>query len=179
MNRELEFKLLDLDLDYYKSLILSKGAKLIAHEIQTNTIIDSSLFPLIEKNSYLRIREVKDLLNNVEKKELTFKKKIDNNLVRENLEYTIEFDNLDNLLKILENLKLNKFITGKKERYSYKYKDVRLDFDTWDKNTYPYPYIEIEGKNEEVIFDLLEEIGIDKKHISLKSIAELQDDLKS
>ena len=179
MERELEFKLLGLDFEKYKKLIEEKGGVLIAHEFQTNTVIDSNEFELIDDNCYLRIREVEDILNNSKKKELTFKKKINNELARENLEYTIEFNNRENLINIFKNLKLDKFITGTKERYSYKYKNLRLDFDIWDKNTYPYPYIEVEALNEKDMYEFLKDFGIDKKHISLKSITELQNDLKS
>lgn len=100
-------------------------------------------------------------------------------MARENLEYTIEFNNRENLINIFKNLKLDKFITGTKERYSYKYNNLRLDFDIWDKNTYPYPYIEVEALNEKDMYEFLKDFGIDKKHISLKSITELQNDLKS
>ncbi len=179
MERELEFKLLGLDFKKYRKLVEDKGGVLIAHEFQKNTVINSEKLNLIDDNCYLRIREVEDILNKTDKKELTFKKKVKNELVRENLEYTIEFDNKENLINILENLKLDKFITGTKERYSYRYKNLRLDFDIWDKDTYPYPYIEVEALNEKDMYEFLKDFEIDKKHISLKSITELQNDLKS
>ncbi|QQK07705.1 class IV adenylate cyclase [Miniphocaeibacter halophilus] len=178
MERELEFKLLGLDFNYYEELLKEKGATLIAHEFQTNTVIDSTNFPLIDEDCYLRIRETKNLLNNLSKNELTFKKKIRNQYARENLEYTIEFDNKENLIEILKNLKLDKYIVGTKERTSYKYKNLRIDFDIWDKDTYPYPYIEIEANTNEELYELLNELNIDKKHISLKSITQLQEELR-
>lgn len=179
MEKELEFKLLGLDFKKYKAIVEKKGAELIAHELQKNTVIDSSVFPLIDKNCYLRIREVKDLINNENDIEFTFKKKIENKLARENLEYTTNISNSENLIEILKNLKFDKYIVGFKERWSYKYRDLRLDFDKWDEDTYPYPYIEIEAKNEEDLYEFLKEFNIDKEHISLKSIKDLQIDLKS
>ncbi|WP_164995808.1 class IV adenylate cyclase [Miniphocaeibacter massiliensis] len=179
MERELEFKLLGLDLDYYKNLLEEKGAKLIAHEKQINTVVSSESFPLIDEDCYLRIREVKDLLNSDNKIEFTFKKKVKNELVRENYEYTTEVSSKEGLINILRNLKFNKYITGTKERASYNYKNLRLDFDTWDKDTYPYPYIEIESSNEKDIYDFLKEFNISKNHISLKSITDLKNELKS
>lgn len=68
MERELEFKLLGLDFEKYKKLIEEKGGVLIAHEFQTNTVIDSNEFELIDDNCYLRIREVEDILNNSKKR---------------------------------------------------------------------------------------------------------------
>ncbi len=179
MERELEFKLLDLNLEKLKEKIIIKGAELIAHEKQINTVIDSSKFPLIEKDSYLRIREIKDLYNNSETTEFTFKRKVKNKKARENYEYTTEVSSKENLIKILENLQLDKQLVGTKERCSYKYKNLRLDFDYWDKKTYPYPYIEVEALNEEELYGFLEEFEINKSHISLKSITDLQNGLKS
>jgi len=178
VERELEFKLLGLNFNYYEKLLQNKGATLIAHEFQTNTVIDSTIFPLIDTDCYLRIREIKNLLDNSKKKELTFKKKVNNEYARENLEYTIEFDNKKNLIKILENLKLDKYIVGTKERTSYRYKNLRIDFDKWDKDTYPFPYIEVEASTNEELYELLDELNISKEHISLKSITQLQNELR-
>lgn len=179
MERELEFKILGLDFELLRSLVVEKGGVLISHEQQKNTVVDSKEFPLIDDDCYLRIREIKDILNNSENIEFTFKKKIKNEVARENLEYTTNIDNVDNLIEILKNLKFNEYIIGYKERYSYEFKNLRLDFDRWDKETYPYPYLEIEAEKEEDLYEFLKEFNIDKKHVSLKSITDLKDDLKS
>jgi len=178
LERELEVKVLEKDIENLRLYAIEKGAKLIAHEKQKNIVINSNEFNLIEKGSYLRIREVEDLINKKEYREFTFKKKISSDGVKENLEYTVNFDDTENLINILKNLKLDNFIEGYKERYSYEFLNGRLDFDYWDKDTYPYPYLEIEIKNEKDLKDIVEKLNINKDTITTKSIKELQDSLK-
>ena len=178
MERELEVKVLEKDIEKLRIYAISKGANLIAHEKQKNIIINSNDFELIEKGSYLRIREVEDLINKKHHREFTFKKKISSEGIKENLEYTINFDSTENLINILKNLKLDKFIEGYKERYSYQFLNGRLDFDYWDEKTYPYPYLEIEIENEEDLEFIVQELNIDKNLITTKSIKELQDEIK-
>lgn len=179
MERELEVKVLVDDIEKLRKYACLKGARLIGHENQNNIVINSSEFPLIEDGSYLRIREIEDLLTKENRSEFTFKKKIKSEGIKENLEYTINFDDTKNLLSILKNIKLDKFIVGQKERYSYSFLCGRLDFDYWDKNTYPKPYLEIEVKNEEDLEDIIKSLDIDKKQITTKSIKELQDEIKN
>ena len=127
MEQELEVKILNEDIEKIKERAISLGAVEIAHEKQINTVIDSSSFDLIEKDSYLRIRELQDLNQNISKNQLTFKKKIQNKSVRENHEYTVEFDDVSMMKEILKNLKLDRMSTGYKERYSYSFMGARLE----------------------------------------------------
>ena len=51
---------------------------------------------------------------------------------------------------------------------------ARLDFDRWDEDFYPYPYLEIEVKNEEHLTQIINKLGIRKDQISTESISELR-----
>lgn len=75
MDREIEVKVLNIDLGEMERKLEDLGAKLIAKEYQKNIILDTK-DRYIEKelNSYLRIREMKNLLNNETTTELTLKK---------------------------------------------------------------------------------------------------------
>ncbi|MCI5972826.1 MAG: adenylate cyclase, partial [Anaerococcus sp.] len=64
-----------------------------------------------------------------------------------------------------------------KERISYRYKNQRFDIDIWDKETYPEPYMEIEFSNQSKIDEIIDDLGIDRKNVTNKSITELREDL--
>ena len=67
--------------------------------------------------------------------------------------------------------------SGEKERISYRYKNQRFDIDIWDKDTYPEPYMEIEFSNQSKIDEIIDDLGIDRKNVTNKSITELREDL--
>ena len=81
MERELEVKVLGIDLDEMEKRIVSLGGKLIAKEKQTNTLIDSRDRPIKAYiDAYLRIRETKDLIGHEENIVFTLKKSIDKSI---------------------------------------------------------------------------------------------------
>ena len=178
MVKEIEVKVLNVDLDEMEKRLIEIGAKLISREYQINIIFDSK-DNYIENNlnSYLRIRETKDLLNHEIKVDLTLKKNIGKEGARENLEITTEIDNKESMIYILKNLKYEIKEKGYKNRTSYIYKNIRFDLDKWDKNTYPYPYMEIEVEKKEDLEKAINLLKIDKNNISTKSIIELKEEL--
>ena len=179
MERELEVKLLGLDVKKFENLLIERKAELIAREYQKNITINSSTHPIDNKNmGYLRIRHTKDLLHSKEKFYFTFKEQITNKGIRENLEHTIEFDSEEELLNILRCMGYDIYDTGYKNRTSYLYENARFDIDVWDENTYPYPYIEVEVESREALEKILSELKVDNKAISTMSIADLKKSLK-
>ena len=175
MEREIEVKLLGLDNELIEERLKSLGAELIADEEQENIRINSSHHPIdSKKGGYLRIRKTKDLINKKEIIYLTFKKHISDKSARENIEYTSVIDNPDDLINIFKSLDYDIYDTGYKKRKSYLYKKMRFDFDSWDKNTYPDPFIEVEFENKEEFYKILDELKVDKSAISTLSIAELK-----
>lgn len=178
MVKELEVKVLNIDLDKIEEKIIGLKGQLIANELQTNTLIDSRDNPIKNKlDAYLRIRESKNLMENKEDTVLTLKKNIKNKDLRENIELNTEIKDKETMLKILESLGFDKIEVGHKKRRSYKLKEARIDLDTWDKATYPHPYMEIEVKDVDHLNQLIELLEIPKENISNKSIVELRQDL--
>lgn len=177
--RELEVKILNIDLNQMEEKIKKLGGKLIAKEVQVNTLIDSK-DKYIEKNldSYLRIRETRSILEDSIKYTLTMKKNVEREAIRENIETNIDISDREAMIKLLENLGYFVYQEGYKERTSYMLEGARLDLDTWDKDTYPYPYMEIEVKNEEDLEHMINKLSISKENISTKSILELRNELK-
>ncbi|RVU54818.1 class IV adenylate cyclase [Anaerosphaera multitolerans] len=179
MEREIEVKLLGLDVKEVEGKLIDLGAKLVAREYQENITIDSSINPISDNTQgYLRIRHTKDLIDGEEYLYLTFKEQITNREVRENIEHTTEISNKEETLNIFRLLGYNIYDTGYKNRVSYIYKNARFDIDFWDENTYPYPFIEIEVENKEELYKLLKELEISENTVSTLSIAQLKKSLK-
>lgn len=178
--RELEVKILNIDLNQMEEKIKKLGGKLIAKEVQVNTLIDSK-DKYIEKNldSYLRIRETKSILEDNIKYTLTMKKNVEREAIRENIETNIDISDREAMIKLLENLGYFVYQEGYKERTSYILEGARLDLDTWDKDTYPYPYMEIEVKNQDDLEQMINKLSISKENISTKSILELRKELNT
>lgn len=179
MERELEVKVLGMDLDRLEKKIIALGGELIGKEIQENILIDSKARPIKSYlDGYLRIRETKDLLKDEKRINFTLKKNMDLKGIRDNIEINAGIKDKNKLLKILEELGFDKIERGYKERKSYRLKAGRIDFDKWDERTYPYPYVEIEVDSRKHLNDIISLLEIPQENISTKSIVELRKELK-
>lgn len=180
MGKEIEVKVLNIDLDEVEKKLKDIGAKLIAEEYQINTVLDSKdEYIQKELDSYLRIRETKNSLTGEDNIKLTLKKNIGNGKTRQNIETTTEIEDKESMIAILKDLKYEVVEEGHKERISYIYDNIRFDLDKWDKETYPHPYMEIEVEEEEDLEKAINLLNIDRTHISTKSIVELKEEKTS
>lgn len=179
MERELEVKVLGLDLDALEKKILSLGGKLIAKELQVNTLIDSKNRPIKSYlDGYLRIRETTDLLTDKVNVNLTLKKNINLESIRDNVELNANVEDKDAVLEILKDLGFDDIEVGNKERKSYELNGARFDFDKWDEKTYPFPYMEIEVSSIKHLNEVMTLLEIPQENISTKSIVDLKNELK-
>lgn len=171
MQREIEVKVLNIDVDEIQRILIEKGAEKISTEYQTNYTYVPKSGEL--KNGYLRIRE-RIVDGEKAPTEITFKENAPTNKgVRVNDEYTSEISSATNMAKILQELGVVEQHKGKKERISYLYRDQRFDIDIWDRSTYPKPYMEIEFTNVDLMDEIIEDLGIDKSNVTSDSINEL------
>jgi len=175
---EIEVKVLNVNLDEMEEKLKRIGARLVSEEYQINTIIDRA-DKFIEKrlNSYLRIRETRNLITGKKEIELTLKKNISKGKSRQNIEITTRIDNKEAMLEILKYLQYEAVKEGYKNRKTYIYDDIRFDLDRWDKDTYPYEYMEIEVKKEEDLDKAIDLLDISRENIYTKSIMELREEL--
>jgi adenylate cyclase class 2 len=179
MEKELEVKILNVDLNEVERKVIDQGGTLISDEEQENILIDSTKNPIKSyADAYLRIRETKDRLNSKTDLTLTLKKNIKNDDLRENLELNVKIGSKETMLALFRELGFDKINIGYKKRKVYEFMDAQIFFDIWDEETYPYPYIEIEVDEENKLYEILDLLDIDRNSISLKSIAELQNELK-
>ena len=115
MEREIEVKVLNMDLDQMEEKIQSLGGELISKEMQINTLIDSSKAPIKSfLDAYLRIRESKDLIKNEDTTTLTLKKNSKNKSVRDNTEINISIGDKDEMLLLLKELGYDNIEVGYK-----------------------------------------------------------------
>ncbi|MCF6463564.1 class IV adenylate cyclase [Clostridium sp. Cult1] len=178
MTKEIEIKVLNIDLDDMERKLKELGAKLISKEYQKNIILDSKdRYIERELNSYLRIRETKNLLTNETIINLTLKKNVSRDGARKNIEITTRIDDIGSMISILKDLKYEIMEEGYKERRSYLYEKIRFDLDKWDKETYPFPYMEIEVEKEEDLNKAIYLLNINRNNITTKSIMELKEEL--
>ena len=173
--KELEVKVLNVNLDEMESKLRFLGATLIEKELQVNTLIDSKEnFIQNGLDSYLRIREARSILNNNIKLTLTMKKNINREGIRENIEINTDISDKNAMLEVLKSLGYYVIQEGFKERTSYVLNNIRFDLDKWDDSTYPEPYMEIEVNYEDELEGIIEQLDIPKENISTKSIVELR-----
>lgn len=175
MQREIEVKVLGIKVDEAIKKLESLGAEKIGEELQKNYTFGPN-YEEDFKTGYLRIRETyKD--SKREKIELTFKEMQNDEDVRINNEFTTHIDSVSMMITILKKIGIKLKYEGSKERISYRYKGQRFDIDTWDKKTYPEPYMEIEFTNQTKIEDILDELNIDREKVTTKSISDLISEL--
>lgn len=175
MQKELEVKILNVEVDKIRKKLEDIGAKFIREEKQINYTFKSQKIN-IEKGSYLRIRTT--IIENKKENELTYKKKSYSKQMRAYDEYTTKISNVKNTIEILKNLGYEIEYKGYKKRIIYKINTTEFDIDIWDKDTYPYPYMEIEVENENDLSKLIKKLNIKKEDISTLSISQLREKLK-
>lgn len=172
MEREIEVKVLHVDLDDMEVKLVDLGGEKIGEEHQTNYLIDSAAHPIPAGLGYLRIRRIeKDGGENVQ---CTFKEKKSDEGVRAYDEHTVIIDDAREMCAIFDLLGYGLVEEAKKHRISYAFKQCRIDLDRWDPESFPEPYMEIEGPNKVAIDEVIAALSIAREQVSTKSIAELK-----
>lgn len=175
MGKELEVKVLNIDKEEIEDKLKKLGAELIKREYQVNTIFDTDERKIKQQqNGYLRIRESRDLINEEKRYIFTLKKNISKNSLRENIEIETEVQDNKALESILSHLDVKVIHRGTKERTSYKYENIIFEIDTWDKDTYPNPYLEIEVEKEEELNKAIDLLDLNREDVTSKSIDDLR-----
>ena len=172
MERELEVKVLHVDLDEMEAKLVDLGGEKIGEEHQTNYLIDSVAHPIPAGLGYLRIRRIEK--DGGEIIQCTFKEKKCDEGVRAYDEHTVIIDDAREMRAIFALLGYGLVEEAKKHRISYAFKQCRIDLDRWDPESFPEPYMEIEGPNREAIDEVIAALSIDREQVSTKSIAELK-----
>ncbi|SEF51544.1 adenylate cyclase, class 2 [Caloramator fervidus] len=170
--KEKEVKIIDVNIKEIKEKLLKLGAKKLKNEFQENYFFNLP----ISKDGYIRIRKIIDLNNKKEKILLTSKIILCKNTIRQTLENEVEISSLEDGIKFLESIGINLVKKATKYRESYHLNEILIEFDEWNKEEFPYPYIEIEADDENKIFKLVNELNIDPSKVTSKTLDEIKKD---
>lgn len=171
--QELETRIVDIDVENIRSILLENGAEKVKMEDQINDIYDFEDGRLLAKKGYARIRTVNDRLNNKIVYFMTTKKMLSQERfkVMEENETII----LDKIMGegIFKSLGLILKESNKKYRESYKIYDSLVEIDINDKSFCPFPYLEIETDSEEKLEKIVKLLGYTLKDTTSKTIYDI------
>lgn len=171
--QELETRIVDIDVENIRSILLENGAEKVKMEDQINDIYDFEDGRLLAKKGYARIRTVNDRLNNKIVYFMTTKKMLSQERfkVMEENETII----LDKVMGegIFKSLGLILKESNKKYRESYKIYDSLVEIDINDKSFCPFPYLEIETDSEEKLEKIVKLLGYTLEDTTSKTIYDI------
>lgn len=171
--QELETRIMDIDVEQIRSILLKNGAQKVKSEDQINDIYDFEDGRLLAQKGYARIRTVNDKLNNKIVYFMTTKKMIsqDRFKVMEENETIIEDKKMGE--GIFKSLGLILKESNKKYRESYKLNDCLIEIDINDKSFCPFPYLEIETTSEEKLEAVVKLLGYTLDDTTSETIYEI------
>ena len=171
--KEMETRILDIDVDAIRKTLTSIGAVNVKKEDQINAIYDFEDGSLLKAKGYARIRTVNDLLNDKIVYFMTTKKMISQEKykVMEENETIIEDGEMG--ARIFKSLGLKLVEEIKKYRESYKYKNTLVEIDINDKNFCPFPYLEVETNSEEELIEVVNLLGYTLEDTTSQTIYEI------
>ncbi len=174
--KELEVKIIDINIADLREKLNSIGAEKVKEENQINNIYDFPDRKLLDKKGYARIRVVEDKINHEFHYYMTTKKMISQDKFKIMEENEVEISNADSGSQIFISLGLELVGSVKKYRESYKFKNTLVEIDINDKDFCPFPYIEIEAENEKELKEVVELLGYKMEDTTSKTIYELLGD---
>lgn len=131
--KELEVKILDID----KEILIKKLLQIWA-KTTFEWYINADFYI---KNEWKKLRLRKYWDKNI----LTYKEKLINQNIMENIEYETCFSDYSKLENILKLIWFNKYWFSYKYRISYNYLDIEYDFDKYQNIPW---FVEVESNNE-------------------------------
>lgn len=157
--QELETRIIDINVEAIRNILLENGAEKVKTEDQINDIYDFEDGRLLAKKGYARIRTVNDMLNNKIVYFMTTKKMLSQERFKVMEENETIIDNKQAGEGIFKSLGLILKESNKKYRESYKLHDCLVEIDINDKSFCPFPYLEIETTSEEKLEKVVKLLG--------------------
>ena len=173
MAKELETRIIDIDLEALRKRLKELNAKKVKVEDQINDIYDFSDGRLLNAKGYARIRTVYDRLNEKEIIFMTTKKLLSQGKFKEMEENEVIVSDKTMAEGIFKSLGLKLHQSIKKYRESYKLENGLVEIDINDKAFCPFPYIEIETYSEENLETIVSLLGYSMKDTTSKTIYQL------
>ena len=171
--QELETKIIDIDVENIRNILLSNNAEKVKMENQINDIYDFEDGRLLSKKGYARIRTVDDRLNNKIVYFMTTKKMLSQERFKVMEENETIIENKKMGEGIFKSLGLILKESNKKYRESYKLHDCLIEIDINDKSFCPFPYLEIETTSEEKLEKVVNILGYTLEDTTSKTIYDI------
>lgn len=171
--QELETRLIDIDVENIRNILLANNAEKVKIENQVNDLYDFEDGRLLEKKGYARIRTVNDMLNNKVVYFMTTKKMLSQEIFKVMEENEVIINNKKMGEGIFSSLGLILKESNKKYRESYKLYDCLIEIDINDKSFCPFPYLEIETTSEEKLEKVVKLLGYTLKDTTSQTIYDI------
>ena len=157
--KELETRVMDIDVDDIRNKMKSLAAIKVKSEDQVNEIYDFEDGRLLADKGYARVRTTIDRLTGKETVFMTTKKMLSQDTFKVMEENEVIVDNKEMARRIFTSsgLKLQESIS--KYRESYKINDSLVEIDINDKSFCPFPYLEIETTSVEKLEEIVKLLG--------------------
>ncbi|MGN2336924.1 class IV adenylate cyclase [Clostridium cagae] len=146
--QEIETRIMDIDIDNIRKILIDNGAENIKKEDQINDIYDFEDGKLLSNKGYARIRTVTDNINNKVVYYMTTKKMLSQERFKVMEENEVIVNDKKMAEGIFKSLGLKLKESNKKYRESYKIFDSLVEIDINEKKFCPFPYLEIETTSE-------------------------------
>lgn len=157
--KELETRIVDIDVDDIRNKLISIGAEKVKSEDQVNEIYDFEDGRLLAAKGYARIRTTVDKIKGKETVFMTTKKMLSQDTFKVMEENEVIVDNKEMARKIFTSLGLKLQESISKYRESYKINDSLVEIDINDKSFCPFPYLEIETTSIEKLEEIVKLLG--------------------
>ena len=148
---EYEVRVLEINVEEIKEKLNKLNAVLVEDVLQKRYVYD---FNPINPSKWIRLR------TNGLKTTLTIKN-IESQDISGTKEIEIEVSDFDTTNEMLKELGYNPKGKQENKRIKYELNGVEIDIDTWPKIP---TYLEIEGKSEKEVYDILNLLGIPKEN---------------
>lgn len=176
MLKELETRILDIDVDYIRKKANELNMEKVKIENQINRIYDFADMRLLKSKGYARIRTVEDMINNKTVHYMTTKQMLSQEKYKIMKEHETIIESSDEGENIFMALGLQLKQSIKKYRESYRYKSTLIEIDINEESFCPFPYIEIETANEEELKEVVGLLGYKMEDTTSKTIYEILKD---
>ena len=160
MNIEYEARILDIDKDKLIKRLKDLNARFVGEFNQKRYVYN--IIPKAD-GKWLRLR------TNGKKTTLTYKS-VEKNSIDGTKELEIEVDNFEKTNSLLELAGIKNKGYQENNRVQYVLDDVEIDIDTWPMIP---TYVEIEGKSEESVLNIIKKLGINDKKITTLDVQSL------
>ena len=157
--KELETRIVDIDVDDIRNKLISLGGEKVKSEDQVNEIYDFEDGRLLAAKGYARIRTTVDRIKGKETVFMTTKKMLSQDTFKVMEENEVIVDNKEMARRIFTSLGLKLQESISKYRESYKINDSLVEIDINDKSFCPFPYLEIETTSVEKLEEIVKLLG--------------------